>query len=100
MEDWVECLHQWGMQQRRCFCTVQNPLVHAVAQEKAGSCNTHPDVLAQVEATDKGNKRKISEKKEVNILSIKQKWQRNKGWFKAIKYFDNVKEEKLTWAEI
>jgi hypothetical protein len=30
MEDWVECLHQWGMQQRRRFCTVQNPLVHAV----------------------------------------------------------------------
>jgi hypothetical protein len=100
MEDWVECLHQWGMQQRRHFCTVQNPLVRAVAQEKAGSRNTHPDVLAQVKATDKGNKRKISEKKEVDILLIKQKWQRNKSRFKAIKYFNDVREEKLTWAEI
>ncbi len=100
MENWVERLHQWGMQQRRRFCTVQNPLVHAVTQEKAGSCNTHPDVLAQVKATDEGNKRKISEKKEVNILLIKQKLQCNEGWFKAIKYFDDVREEKLTWAEI
>ena len=30
MEDWVKRLHQWGMQQRRRFCTVQNPLVCAV----------------------------------------------------------------------
>jgi hypothetical protein len=62
MEDWVECLHQWGMQQRRRFRTVQNPLVRAVAREKAGSRNTHPDVLAQVKATNKGNKRKLSER--------------------------------------
>jgi len=57
-------------------------------------------VLAQVEATDEGNKRKISEKKEVDILSIKRKWKRDEGWFKAIKCFDDVREEKLTWAEI
>jgi hypothetical protein len=100
MEDWVKLLHQWGMQQRRHFCTVQNPLVHAVAGEKAGSRSTHPDVLAQVKETDKRNKRKISEKKEVDILSIKQKWQRSEGRFKAIKYFDDVREEKLTRAEI
>ncbi len=30
MEDWVECLHQWGMQQHRRFCTVQNPLICAM----------------------------------------------------------------------
>jgi hypothetical protein len=30
IEDWVKRLHHWGMQQRRCFCTVQNPLVCAV----------------------------------------------------------------------
>ncbi len=57
-------------------------------------------MLAQVEATDKGNKRKISKKKEVDILLIKQKWQRDEGRFKAIKYIDNVREEKLTWVEI
>ena len=53
MEDWVECLHLWEMQQRRRFCTVHNPLVCALVQEKEGSCKTHPDVLAQVDATDK-----------------------------------------------
>ncbi len=57
-------------------------------------------MLAQVEARDEGNKRKISEKKEVDILSIKRKWQRDEERFKAIKYFDDVREEKLTWAEI
>jgi hypothetical protein len=50
MEGWVERQHQWGMQQRWRFCTVQDPLVCTLAQEKAGSCNTHPDVLAQVDA--------------------------------------------------
>ncbi len=99
MEDWVKRLHQWGMQQRWRICTVQNPLVCAMAQEKAGSCNTHPDVLAQVEVTDAGNKQKLSETK-VDILSTKQKRQLEEGQFKVIKYFDNVKEEKLTWAEI
>jgi hypothetical protein len=59
MEDWVKHLHQWGMHQRRHFHTVQNPLICAVAREKAGSRNTHPDVFAQVEATNKGNKRKL-----------------------------------------
>ena len=84
MEDWVERLHQWGMQQRRRFCTVQNPLVCAMAREKASSCNTHPDVLAQVEATDEGNKRKLSEINEVDILSIKRKMQCKEGRIKAL----------------
>ena len=101
MEDWVECLHQWGMQQRRRFCTVQNPLVRAMAREKASSRNTHPDVLAQVEATDEGNKRKLSENNEVDILSIKRKMQRVEGRIKALEYFEEFsKEEKLTWVEI
>jgi hypothetical protein len=59
MEDWVERLHQWGMQQHRHFHTVQDPLVCALAREKATSCNMHPNVLAQVEATDMGNKQKL-----------------------------------------
>jgi len=101
MEDWVECLHQWGIQQRRRFRTVQNPLVRAMAREKASSRNTHPDILAQVEATDEGNKRKLLEKNEVDILSIKQKMQREEGRIKALEYFEEFsKEEKLTWEEI
>jgi hypothetical protein len=56
-------------------------------------------VLAQVEITDKGNKRKLSETK-VDILLTKQKWQCKEGQFNTINYFDDVKEEKLTWAGI
>ena len=69
MEDWVERQHQWGMRQRRRF--VQDPLVRALAREKATSRNTHPDVLAQVDATDTGNKRKCSEKK-ADVISTRQ----------------------------
>jgi hypothetical protein len=98
MEDWVKSLHQWGMQQRRRFCTVQDPLVRALAREKATSRNMHPNELAQVEETDAGNKQKLSEKKADVIL--KKKWQRNEGRFQAIKYFDCTKEEILTWAAI
>ena len=31
MEDWVECLHQTGMQMRQRFRTVQNPIARAEA---------------------------------------------------------------------
>jgi len=57
MEDWVERLHQWGIQQRRRFRTVQNPMVRVTAREKANSRCSYPDVLAQVDATDARNKR-------------------------------------------
>jgi len=50
------------MQQCRQFRTVQDPLVRTLPREKATG-NTHPDVLAQVDATGMGNKRKLSEKK-------------------------------------
>ncbi len=46
MEDWVERLHQWGMQQRQRFWTVQDPLVRAAAREKAVFRCNHPEVLA------------------------------------------------------
>ena len=63
MEDWVERQHQWGMRMRRRFRTVQDPLVCVLARKKAASRNMHPDVLAQVESTDVGNKPNLSEKK-------------------------------------
>jgi hypothetical protein len=68
MEDWVERLHQWGMRMRRCFWTVQDLFVRALAREKAASRNMHPDVLAQVESTDVGNKQNLSERKANPIL--------------------------------
>ncbi len=78
---------------------MQDPLVHALMREKATSCNMHPDVLAQVEVTDAGNKQKLSEKK-ADVISTRQKWQRDEGRFHAIKYFNHTKEERLTWAEV
>jgi hypothetical protein len=99
MEDWVERLHQWEICMRRRFCTVQDPLVHAHVQEKATSRNMHPNVLAQVEATDAGNKRILSEKK-ADLISTKRKWQRDEGRFQVLKYFDHSKVERLTRAAI
>ena len=91
MEDWVEQLHQWGMQQRRQFRTVQNPLVCMNAREKAASRKTHPKVLAQMEATNKGNKRKMSETEiKVDILLTKQKCQRKEGQTRAMEYFEKI----------
>ena len=87
------------MQQRRQFCTVQDPLVRALAREKATSRNTHPDVLAQVDATDTGTKRKVSEKK-ADVISTRRKFQRDVGRLQAIKYFIDTKEETLPWAEV
>jgi hypothetical protein len=99
MEDWVERLHQWGMQQRRHFQTVQNPLVRALAREKATSRNKQPKVLAQVDATDAGNKRKFLSDKKADVALTRRKRQRDVGRFEAITYFDHMKEETLTWAE-
>jgi hypothetical protein len=99
MEDWVERQHQWGMRQRRRFRTVQDPIVRALAREKATSRNTHPDVLAQVDATDTGNKQKLSEKK-ADVISTRRKLQRDVGRFQAIKYFVDTKEQTLPWAEV
>ena len=59
----------------------------------------HPDVLAQVDATDMGNKQKLSEKK-ADIISTRRKLQRDVGRFQAIKYFIDTKEETLPWSEV
>ena len=88
-----------GTQHRRQFCTMQDPLVRALAREKATSRNTHPDVLAQVDATDTGNKRKLPEKK-ADVISTRRKLQQDVGRFQAIKYFIDTKEETLPLAEV
>jgi len=84
---------------RRRFRTVQDPLVHAHAREKASSRCNHHDVLAQVDETDAGNKRKLSEKK-ADLLSARRKKQRNEGRFQALDYFEHGKVERLTWAAV
>ena len=69
MEDWVERMHQWEMRQRRRFHTVQDPSICALARETASSCNMHPDLLAGVDATNEGNKQKLSERKADVLLT-------------------------------
>jgi hypothetical protein len=34
------------------------------------------------------------------VISTKQKWQSDEGQIKAHKYFGDIKEVKLTWAEL
>ena len=99
MEDWVERLHQWGIRQRQRFRTVQDPFVCATAREKATSQCNHPEVLAQVDASNARNKRILSEKRE-DTVSTKRKQQRDEGRIRAHQYFASIKGVKLTWAEL
>jgi hypothetical protein len=96
MEDWVEHLHQTGMRQRLHYCTVQNPAVRSLAREKLNSLNMHPDVIAQKDKINKGNKCNLVESK-ADLVGTLQKRQRNAERFEAMQYFkqDNVK--RLTW---
>ncbi len=50
---------------------MQDPLVRARAREKATFCNMHPNVLAQVDATDVGNKQKFMSDKKADVLSTR-----------------------------
>jgi hypothetical protein len=83
------------LQQR--FCMVQNPLICALAQVKANSRNTHPDVIAHTDATNEGNKRNFVSEKEVDVVAMRQKRQRNMGRLEAIQYFDTNKDKRVTW---
>ncbi len=76
---------------------MQNPLVRALAREKANSRNTHPDVIAHTDATNEGNKRNFVSEKEVDVVAMRQKRQRNIGRLEAIQYFDANKDKRLTW---
>jgi hypothetical protein len=100
MEDWVERQNQTRIRMRQQFCTVQNPLVRAQVQVKANSCSLHPDVIANLEATNKGNKRKYVSETKVDVIGTRQKRQRDMGRFKVMQYFDRNKDKKLTWAAL
>ena len=78
MEDWVERLHQTGKHQRLRYCMVQNPVVCSHAREKANSRNMHPDVIAQTDKINKGNKCNLAEQK-ADLVGILRKRQRNVG---------------------
>ena len=93
-------LHQTGMRMRQCFLTVQNPLVRALAREKADFCNAHPVVIANVEATNKRNKRKFVSEKKVDVIGTRRKRQRDIGRFEAMQYFDGNKDTTLMWLAL
>ncbi len=78
----------------------EDPLVRALVREKAASRNMHPDVLAQVDLTDVGNKQIFLLEKKANPISIKRQKQRDEGRFQALEYFCHAKEETLTWAVV
>jgi hypothetical protein len=98
MEDWIEQGHQTGMHLRQRFRTVQNPLVRALAQEKVNSRSTHPNVIAQTDATNEGNKRNFVSEKKVEVVAICRKRQRDMGRLEAIQYLDTNKDKRLTWS--
>ncbi len=56
-------------------------------------------MLAQVDATDAGNKQKLSENK-ADLLSARQKKQCDEGRFQALDYCEHGEEERLTWAAV
>ena len=97
-KDWVERLHQTGMRLQQRFHTVQNLAIRATAREKASSHSSHPNVIAQTDATNLGNKRSFSVAKVDGTILTRQKKQRDMGQYKAMQYFEKEGEmNKLTW---
>ena len=85
MEDWVERLHQTGMRMRQRFHN-RTPLCGRLRERKADSRNAHPDVIANLEATNKRNKRKYVSEKKVDVIGTRRKRQPNMGRFEAMHY--------------
>ena len=101
MEDWLEQLHQTGMRLRLHFCTVQNPVIRALAREKANSRSSQPGVIAHTSATNAGNKLSFSVMQAEDVISTRRKSQRDMGRYEAMKYLNKeVKIKKLTWSVI
>jgi hypothetical protein len=47
---------------------------------------------------NEGNKCNFVSEKEVDVVAIRQKRQRNMGRLEAIQYFDTNKDKRLTWS--
>ena len=97
MEDWVERLHQDGKRKRLRFRTVQNPIAHAHAREKAHERNMHPDVISQTNKINEGNKRNLAESKTDLVETLRKK-QRNIGRYDAMKHFMQDDVKRLSWS--
>ena len=89
------------MHLQQCFCTVQNPVIRMLVQEKANSCLSHPDVIAHTSVMKAGNKHSFSVMKVEDAISTRRKRQRDMGRYEVMKYYDKeVKIKKLTWSVI
>jgi hypothetical protein len=55
-------------------------------------------VIAHTDATNEGNKCSFVSEKEVDVVAMRRKRQRNMGRLKAIQYFDTNKDKRLTWS--
>jgi len=60
----------------------------------------HPDVIANVEATNKRNKRKFVSEKKVDVIGTRRKRQHNIGRFEAMQYFEGNKDTTLMWSAL
>jgi hypothetical protein len=55
-------------------------------------------VIAHTDARNEGNKHNFVSEKEVDVVAMHRKRQRNMGQFEAIQYFDTNKDKRLTWS--
>jgi hypothetical protein len=58
----------------------------------------NPDVIAHTDATNEGNKSNFVSEKEVDVVAMHRKRQRNMGRLEAKQYFDTNKDKRLTWS--
>ena len=80
-----------GCNNADAFAPYKIPLACVLAGEKADSCNTHLNVLAQVDATDKGIMRKLPVQ-NVDILLTKCKRQQEEGWLANANKLDDCND--------
>ncbi len=87
---------------RQRFRSVPNPLVNAIAREKAHSRNMHPEVISHLDMTNEADKLKFVAKKGDNTLALKRKRQRDDGRSEELCYFQLKKEDKKipSWSAL
>ena len=59
------------------------------------SRNAHPDMIANLEATNKRNKCKYVSEKKVDVIGTRQKKQHDMGRFEVMQYFEGNKDKTL-----
>ena len=57
----------------------------------------HPDVIAQTDKINQGNKHNLAEQK-ADLVGMLRKKQHNVGQFEAMQYFKQDDNKRLTWS--